>query len=163
MAAVDKNQAVIDFLLTCPYVAANPLFFNFIHEKDNNKQFITTGNDRAINRPYIDGTVLKQYTFTIIDFKSVAFNAIVNVTGGTDENVSNMAEVQGLLDWINEQADAHTYPNFGTDCEIEDMIVLTENPNLNGIDSGTNPVLAKYSASIQITYLDKSKAMWNVE
>ena len=154
---VDKNQAVIDFLMTCPYVRDNPMFFNFINAKDDNKQFVTTANDKAINTTYIDGSVLRRYTFTIIDYKSIAYNALIVMQGYPDENVEDMFEVQTLIDWITEQEDLHNYPNFGSNCIIDEMKALTDNPNLNGIDTSVKPTLAKYSVSIQIDYLDISK------
>ena len=166
---VDKNQAVIDFLLTCPKISSNPLFFNFLNAKDNNKQIITQANDRILDRKFVDGSVLRRYTFTIIDFRSVTFEAIpintiipetTTYTDYTSENVDEMFDVQGLLDWIEEQNDARNYPDFGTDCDIDDMKTTSTNPNLNGVDTSVTPALAKYSISIQIDYLDKTKAIW---
>lgn len=157
---VDKNQAVIDFLITCPIIQKSPLYFNFINAKDDNKQIITIANDKNIQRPYIDGSVLKRYTFTIVDFKSIAYNAIVKQTGYPTENVLDMLEVQDIIDWITEQADAQNYPDFGEDCFIDDMRATTENPNLNGVDNSVKPSLAKYSVSIQIDYIDNSKKIW---
>ena len=161
MANVDKNQAVIDFLLDCPQIRDNRLFFNFINGEDNDKQFITIANDKAVNRPYVDGSVLKRYTFTIVDFRSVAYQAVVNVPGYTNENVEEMLDVQGIMDWIEEQAENNNYPNFGEGCIIDSMKTLSDNPNLNGVDTNVKPALAKYSMSIQIDYLDTSKVIWN--
>jgi hypothetical protein len=158
---VDKNQAIIDFLITCPIISQNPLYFNFLNAKDNNKQIITQANDTSINKPYVDGSVLKRYTFTIIDFRSVAYEAIPKVEGYTSENVEELDDVQHIIDWITEQADERIYPNFGQDCIIEDMKTTTENPNLNGVDTSVTPALAKYSMTIQIDYLDKTKVIWN--
>lgn len=156
----DKNQAVIDFLLTCPQLASNPMFFNFINAKDNNKQIITLANDVSLHRPYIDGSVLKRYTFTIIDFKSVSYNAIVTIAGYSDENVDEMFEVQDIIDWITEQDESRNYPDFGPDIQIDSMRALSDNPNLNGVDNSVQPALAKYSISIQIDYIDNSKKLW---
>lgn len=157
----DKNQAVIDFLMTCPTISANPVFFNFVNAKDGNKQIVTVANERVIHRPYVDGTVAKRYTFTIIDYKSISYNALVNLTGYSDENIEEMFEVQGIIDWVNQQADARNFPDFGADCLIDDMRALTDNPNLNGVDTSVQPALAKYSVSIQIDYLDNSKRIWS--
>lgn len=159
MANVDKNQAVIDFLLTCPAIRDSYLFFNFTQADDNNKQILTLANEKALHKQYIDGTVNKQYTFTLIDFKAVTPKPIVE--GRVDENVDDMVQVQEIIDWVTEQADLGNYPDFGTTCVIEDMRALTDNPNLNGIDSNIAPALAKYSVSIQIDYLDTSKKLWN--
>lgn len=158
---VDKNQAVIDFLIQCPQIKSNPLFFNFIEAKDNNKQIITIANDKSLNKPYNDGSVLKQYTFTLVDYKSVAYQAIVKLPDYTNENVEDFMNVQSIIDWVTEQADNRNYPNFGDDCIIDEMSAVTDNPNLNGIDTSSKPALAKYSVSIQIKYIDTSKCLWN--
>lgn len=153
----DKNQAVIEFLMGCPLIAENPVYFNFTQAEDNSKSIITTASDKALSKPYIDGSVSRRYTFTIIDFKSIVDQALPTIPGYTSENVSDMMDVQSIMDWIEEQADAHNYPDFGDKCVIDDMRTATENPNLNGIDSSIRPKLAKYSIAIIIDYLDTSK------
>ena len=160
MANVDKNQAVIDFLLTCPAIRDSYLYFNFTQAEDNNKQIITLANEKALHKQFIDGSVEKQYTFTIIDFKAVTPKPVVE--GRVDENVDDMVQVQDIIDWVTEQSDNRNYPDFGEDNEVEDIRALTDNPNLNGIDSTMSPALAKYSISIQIDYLDTSKVIWNI-
>lgn len=154
---VDKNQAVIDFLMNCPIIAANPVYFNFTEAEDNNKSIIITANDKALSRPFIDGSIEKRYTFTIIDFKSIVDQALPVVAGYTSENVADMMDVQSIIDWIDEQADLHNYPDFGEKCIIDGMRTATDNPNLNGVDSNMRPKLAKYSIAIIIDYLDTSK------
>ena len=158
---VDKNQAIIDFLLDCPQIAYNPLFFNFLNAKDDNKQIVTQSNDVRLNKKYIDGSVLKRFTFTIIDFRSVAYQPVPKIPGYTSENVEELFYVQDIMNWINEQADLENYPNFGEDCLIDSMSTTSDVPNLNGVDTQVTPALAKYSMSIQIDYIDKSKTVWN--
>lgn len=160
MANVDKNQAVIDFLLQCPALQNNPLFFNFVNAKDDNKQIVTSANDTIIDKPFIDGSVQKRYTFTIIDYKSVAYTAIVKQAGYPNENVEDMLATQDIIDWITEQEIDRNYPDFGTDCVIDSMKALSTNPNLNGVDTSVAPALAKYSISIQINYIDYSHILW---
>lgn len=160
MANIDKNQAVIDFLITCPYIRDNPLFFNFLNAKDDNKQLVVAGNEKSMNVKYIDGSEKKRFTFTIIDYKSIAYQAVVKQAGYVNENVQEVFETQALIDWIADQNDSHNYPNFGQDCIIEEMRTLTDNPNLNGVDTSVSPALAKYSISIQIDYVDTSKILW---
>lgn len=158
---MDKNQAMIDFLIQCPDIENSPLFFNFINAKEDNKQIITLQNEKILDKPFINGDVQKRYTCTLVDFKSVAYNAIVKQEGYQDENVEDMQSVQEIIDWISEQNDERNFPDFGENCIIEAIRVLTDNPNLNGIDSNASPALAKYSLSIQIDYLDTSKRIWN--
>ncbi len=157
---MDKNQAIIDFLLTCPAIIADPLFFNFLNAKDNNQQIITQSNDKSLQQTFIDGSVLKRYVFTLIFFKSVLYQAIPKVEGLANENVEELGQVQAIIDWVTEQNDSQTYPDFGTDCEIDEIKALSENPGLNGVDTTATPALAKYSVTIQVDYLDKSKAIW---
>ena len=162
MMTIDKNQAVINFLLQCPTIANNPTFFNFLNAKDNDKQIITQANDTSLNRNYVDGSILKRFTFSIIDFRSVAYQPLPKVAGYTSENVEEMFDVQGIIDWVNAQADAENYPDFGPLCKIDAMKTTSENPNLNGVDTSVTPALAKYSMSIQIDYIDTTKAIWNI-
>lgn len=157
MSDVDKNQAVINFLNTCPVIIRNPLYFNFTNAKDSINQIVTLSNDRYASRRFVDGSVLKIYSFTIITYKSTAPNPIVKMPDKTDENVSDMSEVQGLIDWIREQEDLHNYPDFGEDCVVDEISTTTDNPSFDGIDDEISPPLAVYSVTIEIRYLDRSK------
>ena len=161
MSYTDKNQAVIDYLKNCPQLSNNPLFFNFAEAKDNNKQILITANDRRLNTGFIDGSVLKRFTFTIIDYRSVINQALA--TGKTSENVEEMLDVQAIIDWIDEQNDVQNFPDFGNSCVVENIASQTDNPNLNGVDTNLKPALAKYHISIVIDYIDKSKTIWNKE
>ena len=158
--SVDKNQAIIDYLLQCTDINGKSIYFNLINESDDSIQILTTAEDKIMNRPYIDGSVLKRYTFNIIVFKSITESPLVTQSGYTNENVDDLAEVQALLDWIIEQRDLENYPDFGTDCFIDDIDTTTETPRFDGINSEMNPPLAMYSISIVIQYLDKSKMLW---
>ena len=158
---IDKNQAVLNFLITCPLIQNSPLYFNFVNAKNNNNQFVTVGNDIYEQQSYIDGTIDKTYTFTLISFKSMSYNPMVKQQGYQDENVDDMADVQSLIDWVNEQNELKNYPDFGEECIIDNMQALTDNPNLNSVDTTITPALAKYSVTIRINYLDNSKRLWN--
>lgn len=157
---VDKNQAVINFLLECPTIANNPLFFNFLNARDDDKQIVTQSNDTLLDKRFVDGGVSKRYTFSIIDFRSVAYQPIPKIAGYSSENVEEMFDVQGIVDWVNEQNDLQNYPDFGNDCVIDSMQTTSNNPSLNGVDSSVTPALAKYSISIRIDYVDNSRAIW---
>ncbi len=157
---IDKNQAIIDFLLQCPDIANSELYFNFINAEDDNKQIITESNDKFSNRSYIDGSVLKQYTFTLIDFKSITDSALVLIQDYPNENVVDVSDVQALINWINEQNKLQNFPNFGEDCEIQSIETTSENPNFEGINTEVTPILAMYSISIKIEYIDNSEKLW---
>ncbi len=140
---MDKNQA------------------NFAEVEDNSRQIVTMANDRVVNKPYIDGSVLKRFTFTLVDYRTVTYQSIVKLEGYPNENVSELMDIQSVMDWINEQADLHNYPDFGSDCVIESMRTATDEPTLNGVDKSVSPSIAQYSMSIIIEYIDNSKKNWN--
>lgn len=157
---VDKNSAVIEYFLNCPVILENPLYFNFINAEDNTNQIVTQTTERYAEIKYVDGSVLKTYTFTIIIHKSVADIPIVKVSGYPNENMLDISDVQAIIDWISTQDDAHTYPDFGTDCIIESMSTTTDTPSFDGIDDEPSPALAVYSITVEIKYLDISKQIW---
>ena len=158
--SVDKNQAVIDFLIQCPQVAGNPLFFNAITAEDNSNGIVTIANDKALDTPYIDGSVLKQFSFSLIAFKSVSYEPVPKAVLYTSENVDDLADVQSISDWVDEQNENRNYPDFGTDCVIDDMEMSSDVPSLNGIDTSVMPALAKYSFTINVNYLDITKKIF---
>ena len=157
--ANSKEQAVIDFLLTFSYIAENPTFFNFTEAEADNKGIITVSNDITLNKTFIDGSVLKRYTFTIVDFKAITYQAIPTLAGYTSENLDNYLDVQTIVDWIEEQANNRNYPDLGEKCTVDKMYCTTDTPNMNGIDNTLKPNLAKYSVTIIIEYLDESKCI----
>lgn len=156
---MDKNQAVIEFLQTCPIILSSPLFFNFGNIEDGAHQAITQSDDVALHRPYIDGSVLRRFTFRLDSFKSVAYNPVVQ--NYSDENMEDFIEVQNILDWINTQGDNNVFPNFGSECIIEKMQTLSTKPELVGVNTTSNPPVAVYRISIQIDYVDTTKRLWN--
>ena len=158
--SVDKNKAILDFLITCPEIYNSPLYFNFINASDSTKQIITVANDYYTSKPYIDGSVSKLFSFSIIDFKSVSNMPIIKLSGYDNENIDDLQDVQNLIDWIIEQNDLHNYPDFGEYCEIERMRPTSETPNFDGINTDVTPPLVMYSVTIQIDYIDYSKKLW---
>jgi hypothetical protein len=157
---MDKEQAIIDFLMTCPKIYGTPLYFNFASIRDNTKQLITMANEKALQKPYIDGSVWKRYTLTLIDFKSVTYQPVISTAVLSNENLEDFLQVQEIIDWIDNQNEIRNFPDFGPSCFVESVRALNDSPNLNGIDTRSNPQLAKYSISIQVDYLDESKMIW---
>ena len=66
---MDKTEAIIQYLLGCPQLAESALYLNFVNAKDDDKQLLTNANERTLHKPYIDGSVDKRFTFTIIDYR----------------------------------------------------------------------------------------------
>lgn len=161
MSDVNKNKAVIDYLITCPQIYQSPLYFNFINADDGTMQIMTSANDYYTSRPYIDGSISKLYTFTLIIFKSASDMPIVKLSGYDSENVDDLADVQALIDWIKEQNDLQNFPDFGEECEIDTIRPTRDAPYLMGINTDLTPPLAMYSVTIQIEYVDNTKKIWN--
>ena len=159
---MDKNKKVIEYLLTCPSIYNTPLYFNFINAKNDHTQFVTVSNDKAINQPFIDGSVSKRYDFTLIVFKSVSPNPIVKDGQHSDENIVDISDVQGIIDWIDVQNKARQFPDFGNLCIIDSIGTTTTNPTLNSIDTTVTPALARYSITIRIEYVDYSESIYNL-
>lgn len=160
MSNIDKTQATINFILTYDGIATSPIFVNFISAKDNDVQLLTDSNDISTNRKFIDGSVMKQYTFSIVVTRSITETAIAK-DELDNENITDMADIQKFMDWVNAQGEDHTYPDFGEECVIEEMHTTAENPSLEGINTDVSPALALYSMEIRIDYIDYSKVIWS--
>ena len=155
---IDKNKVMIEFLRNCPVIDKNPLYFNFGNIEDNSYQIITESNDTSLSQPYIDGSILKRYTFYIDCFKTIAYNKVIK--GYQDENLYDISEVQAILDWVNEQDRNKIYPDFGEDCLIDSMQSTTESPDLHSVEDTTTSPIAVYRISIQIDYIDNTQKLW---
>lgn len=172
---MDKNTAMLNYIMQCPVIAENPLYFNVAQEKDSNNQFLVNADDTVVNKPFIDGSVEKRYTVTVLMYKSVAYNPIVLeevedengnkviVPSSTyiDENLIDMSDGQKLIDWLEEQNDIRNFPNFGDGYVIDSIKPLSNKPSFNGVNADKQAPLAQYSIGIQIEYIDFSKQIWN--
>ena len=155
---IDKNKVMIEFLRNCPVIDKNPLYFNFGNIEDNSYQIVTESNDTSLSQPYIDGSILKRYTFYIDCFKTIAYNKVIK--GYQDENLYDISEVQAILDLVNEQDKNKIYPDFGEDCLIDSMQSTTESPDLLSVEDTTTSPIAVYRISIQIDYIDNTQKLW---
>lgn len=156
----DKNKAVIEYLLTCPAIRDNSLFFNFAKETDNSTQIVTHGDDTILDESYVDGSVMKIFTFTMLIYKAVTYNPVVKVENLVDENVADVSDIQDLIDWLVTQNKNKVFPNFGTSCIIDSVEPTTNRPTLKGVNNQVQPPLAQYQVVIRITYLDTSNRIW---
>lgn len=156
----DKQEAIINYILQCPQIKDTPLYFNFINAKDNTSQIVTSANDKFLDKPYITGSVEKQYSFQILIFKSITDDALVKLEGFAHENVEELAYVQALIDWISEQNELKNLPDFGEECDVDSIETSAETPRLEGINMEVAPPLAMYSVTIRIHYVDNSKNIW---
>lgn len=161
MSVVEKNGAVIEYLKTCPIIANNPLFFNFAQKEDRNQLFIRYADSTETIKEYIDGSKEQIYTFTMIVYKSVAYNPVIE--GLSDENLDEYIDVIAISEWIEQQNDNKVFPNFGNGYIIDSIETLTNVPRVNtsSTESDMQPALAQYSLGVRIRYLDTNKVLWN--
>lgn len=157
---IDKNTAMIEYINQFEPIKSSQLFFNFGDVDDGNKQIVINSSDTNVNNQYIDGSVLKRYTFTLIDYRTITYQSVVKKAGYPNENVQEFLDVQSLIDWISEQNDSYNFPNFGEECIIDSIQALSNMPNINGVDKTIKPNIAKYSVVIQVVYLDISKRIF---
>ena len=161
MSYTDKNKAMIDYLLTCDLVKNSALYFNYINAKDNTKLIYPVAENTFSSRKFVDGTVLKTYACTMLNYKSVSDSEIIQIQGYANENVTEMLDMQGVINWIAEQNESGTFPDFGSDCIVESIKTTTDTPNIDGYTDQTRPALIQYSITINVEYLDTSKQIWN--
>lgn len=157
---VDKSKAVLNFILQYPGISESAIFVNFINAKNNDVQIVTSSNDKSSNRTFIDGSVAKRYIFSIVITKTITDMAIAkdSVVG---ENIDDLADIQSFMDWVNNQGKNRIYPDFGEECEIDEMHTTSENPSIDGINTEVSPALALYSMEIRIDYIDNSEVIWS--
>lgn len=157
---MDKNKATIEYLLTCEAIRKSPLYFNLSQGKAGSKLFVTQGEDKNIEEPYIDGSVKKRYSLTVISYCSMSTTPIAKTRGKSDKNMEDYADVQSLMDWIQSQKSENSFPNFGGECIIEDMDTTSSNPIIDMIDATQTPPVAKYSFTMRVEYIDNSEVLW---
>lgn len=158
---MDKNKAIINYLITCQDIINTPLYLNFVNAKNGVHQIQTLESDININSPYIDGSVKKRYSLTLVTYLTISTNPLVKVEDINNENVADLATVQKLMDWIDEQNTNHIFPNFGDNCIIDEIGTTSNNPRLDQIDATQSNPLARYSFTIYVDYIDNSKRIYN--
>ena len=139
----NKHQAVWDWLYQNEDISA--LFFNFSTTEDGDTTIAPIVSDNAI-KTFIDGTEIKQYDFSIIQYRQ--FNAQVP---NSNENVSVIFDTENLMAWVKEQNKLRNFPVFPENCTITRIIVLQDMPQATGI----NETDAQYMFSVRIEYIER--------
>ena len=92
------------------------LHFNYSPESADSFGLITNYSEQAVKR-FINGNVRKAYGFTIDVVKNYSVS-------GDDLNLECMNFVQGFMDWIEQQNEQKVFPDFGENCEVEQIELL---------------------------------------
>lgn len=145
---MNKPQAVMDLISTCPMVGADA-YFNFVDETtpESNTSLLTDGYGGEVIKKYVDGDTMKKFQCVIRQVKPLSRQS------NTTENIEEMQAVKKFLDWINEQGKKRNFPDFGEKCEVQKMSTPegVDYPMLAGEYEGT----ALYSFPFEITYIER--------
>lgn len=123
---IDKNKAMLDYLRGCPALA--DLFFLFGDGKNGDTGFTAKSND-YVQMEFVDGSAFRWYDFTLIHF--AAANTFVNDT----VNLDSLHELEeAVTEWLNEQDEKGSYPDFGDRCRIDSIYTVPNSTTVAGRD-----------------------------
>ena len=136
----NKHDAVMRWLFQNDDVKR--LYFNFSDSQNGNVVIATTSGNSFLKK-YVDGSQLKAYDFSLIQFKPLN-----TVDVNSLENTEIMFDAEQLMEWVNEQEALKNYPVF-PGCFVTKVENLQNMPSV----AGMNDAEAKYLFSCRITYL----------
>lgn len=139
----NKHQAVWDWMYQCP--AISDLYFNSGVARNGDTILATSAAEKA-KKVYVGGSSLRQYDFTVVQFKTV--NADVP---NNPENVQVMVDVEQVMNWILAQNEQRNFPAFPENCTIQRIETLANMPTVAGQDATG----AKFMFSARIVYLQQ--------
>lgn len=142
-----KHDAVYKFFKQkIDEIAEQTLGFNYFSESIDQIALTTDYSDRVIKRYFKGAKKAYGFTITIIRPYSTDLDML---------NLECMNFVQEFMDWITEQNRKKNFPDFGSDCQIQEIENLQNMPNLSGINSKEG--LARYQIQCRINYFDKEE------
>ena len=136
-----KAKGLEDYIKLYPQLY-DWLYFNVINETPGDMSLLTD-NINVLKR-YIDGTAEKEYIFSIAMLASYD-------SGTSDININALQEADNFIKWIKEQNNKTIYPDFGIDCDVYSVEVLTEVPQLT-INSENN--IARYMITAKVNFAE---------
>lgn len=139
------NTAVKEWLMRCPDIRADKLYFNYLKTGADMQSFQTLEN--AVVREDVLGNEIGQYTFALIDLRPLSCMPLSH----TEVDLARMADAARVTEWIRTQARAHNYPVLPVDIVI-DKITAPPAPVFAGADTSEGMHLAKYMVQVVIDY-----------
>ena len=137
-----KADAIIEYFNNYPQLYSW-LYLNSVTNSVGNTAMLTDSDN--VLREYIDGSKDKEYIFAIAMVKDFD-------TGTSDINANALGESENLIEWVEENNNNETYPDFGEKCSIEEIEIINNVPQL-AIDSENN--IARYLISMKINYTER--------
>ena len=141
---MNKYEAVLNFINTCPLAGADG-YFNFIDETNSGgNTSLMTGAYPTPYRTYVDGGKLFRMLFEIKQVKPYSQQS------NSSENAEQFDRVQQFLNWINEQGENGNYPQF-EGATVVGMECTSDMPLINGVNQNA----ALYSFPFEIYYKEE--------
>lgn len=141
--AVDFNQqAIWDWLLTCPHI--RDLYFTFGEVQDGSTVLrpITAYKDRTLKK-FVDGSSICQ-----CDFALIRYEAMSNTPNST-QNIATQERVEQLATWIDDQDIARNFPEFPAGRRVQKVQTL---PTETGFVAAIGEQMAKFLLHFRIEY-----------
>jgi chemotaxis regulatin CheY-phosphate phosphatase CheZ len=121
------------------------VLFNFLDARVNSFAVVPIPAE-AVEKHYIDGSALKKYVF--------ALQTIQNYSQTTDDvNTEAMFIMSRWQSWIDEQEEAHNYPDFGEKCSGYRLVNGSNMPTLAGVNR--DECTAKYQFIATLYYMEE--------
>ncbi|MBQ9428615.1 MAG: hypothetical protein IJU41_03615 [Clostridia bacterium] len=141
----DFNKSIKNWLLKCPEIKADKLFFNFLSAGAENQSFQIVENTTVSED--ICGNEIGRYTFAVIDFRTLSASPVFR----TEIDFDRMADCAGITEWLNAQIRAKNYPTAPAGMVIQRMSAPPA-PSFAGADRNEGMNLAKYMIQVTIDY-----------
>lgn len=145
---MDFITPFIKWLLQSDYIKQNKIFLNAVEAQDENKQIVTQQIAENQITNYVDGSKSYPITFTINDYKSIAYSQLVKSMVEGNENVADILDTQKIIEFVNDMEKNGNYPMFADNITVEKVYCQYKTPNTPAIDSSQFPALAKFTIPI---------------
>ena len=138
------TQSVKEWLMQCPAIRADRIYFNYLSAGDRNQCFQTVENSTSTED--ILGNEIGKYTFAVIDFRSLTKNPLFR----TSKDLDSLADAGQINEWLRAQRRARNFPVF--DGAVVDDIEVPPEPVFAAEDKSEGMNLAKYMIQVVIHY-----------
>lgn len=138
----------IEWLLQSDYIRSNKLFLNAVQAQEDNIQIVTQQIADNQVTTYIDGSKEYPITFFINNYKPLSYNQLVKSMVEGNENVTELLDVQKIIDFVKDMEKQGNYPDFGENITVGRIYCRYNTPSSPAIDSAYSPALAKFTIPI---------------
>lgn len=139
------HENLMDFLMKCP--AFKRWHFGFSQAENASVAIVPIPSKRYIAE-WAEGGGECQYQFAVAAFQNISHEA--HVSGQQTESVEDMALVQSVMEWIEEQNDDGNLPVLGGSLIAQEIKVLQDVPSI----AGENDRIQKTLFSASLIYLE---------